>query len=102
MFIFRFTVREFYYDEKEIKREREEMTRLLSDKKQQYVSERHRPGIFMEVLSGSLPMPKAQGQQGPAKSPSIPVVPIPVGTLPRDVCSPGAARAGSREGDRHR
>uniref|UniRef100_A0A8C0ZT92 V-type proton ATPase subunit C n=1 Tax=Castor canadensis TaxID=51338 RepID=A0A8C0ZT92_CASCN len=31
-----FTVREFYYDEKEIKREREEMTRLLSDKKQQY------------------------------------------------------------------
>lgn len=34
----RFIVREFYYDEKEIKREREEMTRLLSDKKQQYVS----------------------------------------------------------------
>ncbi|XP_043325284.1 V-type proton ATPase subunit C 2 isoform X2 [Cervus canadensis] len=32
----KFTVREFYYDEKEIKREREEMTRLLSDKKQQY------------------------------------------------------------------
>lgn len=35
---FRFTVREFYYDEKEITREREEVTRLLSDKKQQYVS----------------------------------------------------------------
>nr|XP_019605012.1 PREDICTED: V-type proton ATPase subunit C 2 isoform X2 [Rhinolophus sinicus] len=34
----KFTVREFYYDEKEIKREREEMTRLLSDKKQQYGS----------------------------------------------------------------
>lgn len=34
----RFTVREFYYDENEIKRERDEMTRLLSDKKQQYVS----------------------------------------------------------------
>lgn len=34
----RFTVREFYYDETEIEREREEMTRLLSDKKQQYVS----------------------------------------------------------------
>ncbi|XP_037668508.1 V-type proton ATPase subunit C 2 isoform X1 [Choloepus didactylus] len=32
----KFTVREFSYDEKEIKREREEMTRLLSDKKQQY------------------------------------------------------------------
>ncbi|XP_058407782.1 V-type proton ATPase subunit C 2 isoform X7 [Diceros bicornis minor] len=32
----KFTVREYYYDEKEIKREREEMTRLLSDKKQQY------------------------------------------------------------------
>nr|XP_005576618.2 V-type proton ATPase subunit C 2 isoform X4 [Macaca fascicularis] len=32
----KFTVREFYYDEKEIKREREEMARLLSDKKQQY------------------------------------------------------------------
>lgn len=32
----KFTVREFYYDENEIKREREEMTRLLTDKKQQY------------------------------------------------------------------
>uniref|UniRef100_A0A2K5DVJ5 V-type proton ATPase subunit C n=1 Tax=Aotus nancymaae TaxID=37293 RepID=A0A2K5DVJ5_AOTNA len=32
----KFTVCEFYYDEKEIKREREEMARLLSDKKQQY------------------------------------------------------------------
>ncbi|XP_059516525.1 V-type proton ATPase subunit C 2 isoform X8 [Myotis daubentonii] len=32
----KFTVREFYYDEKEITREREEMTRLLSAKKQQY------------------------------------------------------------------
>ncbi|XP_069350012.1 V-type proton ATPase subunit C 2 isoform X1 [Eulemur rufifrons] len=32
----KFMVREFYYDEKEIKREREELTRLLSDKKQQY------------------------------------------------------------------
>ncbi|XP_004642383.1 V-type proton ATPase subunit C 2 isoform X5 [Octodon degus] len=32
----KFMVREFYYDEKEIKREREEMTRLLSDRKQQY------------------------------------------------------------------
>ncbi|XP_021104029.1 V-type proton ATPase subunit C 2 isoform X2 [Heterocephalus glaber] len=34
----KFMVREFYYDEKEIKKEREEMTRLLSDKKQQYGS----------------------------------------------------------------
>ncbi|OBS81456.1 hypothetical protein A6R68_20342 [Neotoma lepida] len=32
----KFMVREFYYDENEIKREREEMSRLLSDKKQQY------------------------------------------------------------------
>ncbi|XP_049640489.1 V-type proton ATPase subunit C 2 isoform X2 [Suncus etruscus] len=32
----KFTVREFFYDENEIKREREEMARLLSDKKQQY------------------------------------------------------------------
>ncbi|XP_042639603.1 V-type proton ATPase subunit C 2 [Orycteropus afer afer] len=32
----KFTVRDFYYDEKEIKREKEEMSRLLSDKKQQY------------------------------------------------------------------
>ncbi|XP_036191229.1 V-type proton ATPase subunit C 2 isoform X3 [Myotis myotis] len=32
----KFMVREFYYDEKEITREREEMTRLLSAKKQQY------------------------------------------------------------------
>ncbi|ELW72032.1 V-type proton ATPase subunit C 2 [Tupaia chinensis] len=32
----KFTVREFYYDENEIRREREEVTRLLSDKKQQY------------------------------------------------------------------
>lgn len=38
LLVLRFTVREFYYDEKEIKREREEMTRLLSDRKQQYVS----------------------------------------------------------------
>ncbi|XP_013359825.1 PREDICTED: V-type proton ATPase subunit C 2 isoform X4 [Chinchilla lanigera] len=32
----KFMVREFYYDEKEIKKEREEMARLLSDKQQQY------------------------------------------------------------------
>ncbi|KAL1783368.1 V-type proton ATPase subunit C 2 isoform X1 [Sigmodon hispidus] len=32
----KFIFREFYYDEKEIKREREEMKRLLSDEKQQY------------------------------------------------------------------
>lgn len=34
-------MREFFYDENEIKREREEMARLLSDKKQQYVSLRN-------------------------------------------------------------
>ncbi|XP_044519576.1 V-type proton ATPase subunit C 2 isoform X2 [Gracilinanus agilis] len=32
----KFIVREFFYDEKEIKTEREEMTKLLSEKKQQY------------------------------------------------------------------
>ncbi|XP_062064943.1 V-type proton ATPase subunit C 2 isoform X2 [Lepus europaeus] len=32
----KFTVREFYYDETAIRRERDEMSRLLSDKKQQY------------------------------------------------------------------
>ncbi|XP_032508440.1 V-type proton ATPase subunit C 2 isoform X3 [Phocoena sinus] len=48
----KFTVREFYYDEKEIKREREEMTRLLSDRKQQYV------WIASELPGGSPPASK--------------------------------------------
>lgn len=49
LLVLRFTVREFYYDEKEIKREREEMSRLLSDKKQQYVSRLHgQAGVFLE------------------------------------------------------
>ncbi|NXY85170.1 VATC2 ATPase, partial [Alcedo cyanopectus] len=34
----RFMVREFYFDEKELKCEKEEMMKLASDKKQQYVS----------------------------------------------------------------
>lgn len=34
----RFIVREFYFDEKELKCEKEEMKKLASDKKQQYVS----------------------------------------------------------------
>uniref|UniRef100_A0A8C9NGB9 V-type proton ATPase subunit C n=1 Tax=Serinus canaria TaxID=9135 RepID=A0A8C9NGB9_SERCA len=34
----RFIVREFYYDEKELKCEKEELMKLASDKKQQYVS----------------------------------------------------------------
>uniref|UniRef100_A0A8C5TUB6 V-type proton ATPase subunit C n=1 Tax=Malurus cyaneus samueli TaxID=2593467 RepID=A0A8C5TUB6_9PASS len=34
----RFMVREFYYDEKELKCEKEELMKLASDKKQQYVS----------------------------------------------------------------
>lgn len=37
-FVLRFIVREFYFDEKELKCEREEMMKLASDKKQQYVS----------------------------------------------------------------
>ncbi|XP_044519575.1 V-type proton ATPase subunit C 2 isoform X1 [Gracilinanus agilis] len=36
----KFIVREFFYDEKEIKTEREEMTKLLSEKKQQYQTSR--------------------------------------------------------------
>ncbi|XP_031807153.1 V-type proton ATPase subunit C 2 isoform X2 [Sarcophilus harrisii] len=36
----KFIVREFFYDEKEIKSEREEMTKLLSEKKQQYQTSR--------------------------------------------------------------
>lgn len=58
----RFTVREFYYDETEIKREREEMTRLLSDKKQQYVSTRYGLAEFQArcsaVPSHSLQRPR--------------------------------------------
>ena len=34
----RFMVREFYFDEKELKCEKEELMKLASDKKQQYVS----------------------------------------------------------------
>lgn len=38
LFVLRFIVREFYFNEKELKCEREEMMKLASDKKQQYVS----------------------------------------------------------------
>ncbi|XP_021104034.1 V-type proton ATPase subunit C 2 isoform X7 [Heterocephalus glaber] len=48
----KFMVREFYYDEKEIKKEREEMTRLLSDKKQQYVSATQEPATCHMGLTG--------------------------------------------------
>lgn len=34
-------MREFYFDEKELKCEKEEMKKLASDKKQQYVSTLH-------------------------------------------------------------
>lgn len=37
-FNYRFMVREFYFDEKELKCEKEELMKLASDKKQQYVS----------------------------------------------------------------
>uniref|UniRef100_A0A663F153 V-type proton ATPase subunit C n=1 Tax=Aquila chrysaetos chrysaetos TaxID=223781 RepID=A0A663F153_AQUCH len=37
----RFMVREFYFDEKELKCEKEELMKLASDKKQQYVSTAH-------------------------------------------------------------
>ncbi|XP_034856473.1 V-type proton ATPase subunit C 2 isoform X1 [Mirounga leonina] len=74
----KFTVREFYYDEKEIKREREEMSRLLSDKKQQYVSKLHRRAGFMQEH------------------------PPPLGAMwPGNLCSPGAARVGLGKGEGH-
>ena len=78
MLVLRFTVREFYYDEKEIKREREELSRLLSDKKQQYVS-RLRGGRTPGKGGSSL------GAHGPG-----------------NVCPPGAAgvRLGKAEGPR--
>ncbi|XP_004686495.1 PREDICTED: V-type proton ATPase subunit C 2 isoform X1 [Condylura cristata] len=50
----KFTVREFYYDEKEIKREREEVSRLLSDKKQQYA------GLRLAASAGSRRLSSAQ------------------------------------------
>lgn len=85
LLVSRFTVREFYYDEKEIKREREEMSRLLSDKKQQYVSRLHwRVGFTQER-----PLPPA------LESPSL------GGTQPGNVCSPGTARWGLGKGEGH-
>uniref|UniRef100_A0A8C3T668 V-type proton ATPase subunit C n=1 Tax=Chelydra serpentina TaxID=8475 RepID=A0A8C3T668_CHESE len=38
----RFMVREFYFDEKELKCEKEEIMKLASDKKQQYVTHNHK------------------------------------------------------------
>ncbi|XP_053057220.1 V-type proton ATPase subunit C 2 isoform X4 [Acinonyx jubatus] len=53
----KFTVREFYYDEKEIKREREELSRLLSDKKQQYQTS----CVALKKGSSTFPDHKVQG-----------------------------------------
>lgn len=85
LLVSRFTVREFYYDEKEIKREREEMSRLLSDKKQQYVSRLH----WWVGFTQERPLPSAP------ESPSL------GGTQPGNVCSPGTARSGLGKGEGH-
>ncbi|NWR73342.1 VATC2 ATPase, partial [Centropus unirufus] len=51
----RFMVREFYFDEKELKCEKEELMKLASDKKQQYVSSiskvRQQPAMVPGVLA---------------------------------------------------
>ncbi|XP_013359823.1 PREDICTED: V-type proton ATPase subunit C 2 isoform X2 [Chinchilla lanigera] len=57
----KFMVREFYYDEKEIKKEREEMARLLSDKQQQYGSSIYRDHKVKGAPLGS-PARLAAGQ----------------------------------------
>uniref|UniRef100_A0A8C6B453 V-type proton ATPase subunit C n=1 Tax=Monodon monoceros TaxID=40151 RepID=A0A8C6B453_MONMO len=62
----KFTVREFYYDEKEIKREREEMTRLLSDKKQQYQTS------CVALKKGSSTFPDHQVKVTPLGNPDRP------------------------------
>lgn len=46
-------VREFYFDEKELKCEKEEMMKLASDKKQQYVSKLHAtPCVCLDFRGG--------------------------------------------------
>ncbi|NWZ63348.1 VATC2 ATPase, partial [Acrocephalus arundinaceus] len=58
----RFMVREFYYDEKELKGEKEELMKLASDKKQQYwqpllpacLSTSLRNGFMIPTVSGEL------------------------------------------------
>ncbi|XP_049551873.1 V-type proton ATPase subunit C 2 isoform X4 [Orcinus orca] len=62
----KFTVREFYYDEKEIKREREEMTRLLSDRKQQYQTS------CVALKKGSSTFPDHQVKVTPLGNPDRP------------------------------
>ncbi|XP_058407776.1 V-type proton ATPase subunit C 2 isoform X3 [Diceros bicornis minor] len=62
----KFTVREYYYDEKEIKREREEMTRLLSDKKQQYQTS------CVALKKGSSTLPDHRVKVTPLGSPDRP------------------------------
>ena len=49
--IYRFTVRDFQYNEEEMKADKEEMTRLSTDKKKQFVSET--VFFFYTVLEGS-------------------------------------------------
>ncbi|XP_037007632.2 V-type proton ATPase subunit C 2 isoform X1 [Artibeus jamaicensis] len=64
----KFMVREFYYDEMEIKREREEMTRLLSDKKQQYQTS------SVALKKGSSTLPDHKVKVTPLGHPDRPAV----------------------------
>lgn len=46
----RFTVRDFQYNEEEMKADKEEMTRLSTDKKKQFVSEINTSPFICSVL----------------------------------------------------
>ncbi|NXD37261.1 VATC2 ATPase, partial [Copsychus sechellarum] len=68
----RFMVREFYYDEKELKCEKEELMKLASDKKQQYrqpllpacLSTSLRNGFMVPTVSGELHLAPASLSKG--------------------------------------
>ncbi|XP_025783242.1 V-type proton ATPase subunit C 2 [Puma concolor] len=90
----KFTVREFYYDEKEIKREREELSRLLSDKKQQYQTS------CVALKKGSSTFPDHKVQVTPLGNPDRPAA----GQTDRERESEGegeVAFEGSNQGAQH-
>lgn len=87
-------MREYYYDEKEIKREREEMSRLLSDKKQQYVSTRAGRG-FARTMWASFPPPR-----GPGRCPAV--SPLPWAHTTQERVLLGWPGQGLGEGGTHR
>lgn len=47
--ISRFTVRDFQYNEEEMKADKEEMTRLSTDKKKQFVSDASRKNVLLQL-----------------------------------------------------